>query len=114
MADSTVAGIGIRGQEHVPFLDRPVIGRFKSVDETAELAHDHLAVRIGNHRKLIVLFPDTRRHRGAKQNGIHFPPGVKHGIFNNIQGNRIQLDPFERPWLGFNYFGWHECDSNIY
>ena len=114
MVTHTIYRIRIVGQEHVPFLNCPVIGCLEPVDETAELAHDHFAVRISNHRKLIVPFPDTRRHRGAKQNGIHFPPGVKHGIFNNIQGNRIQLDPFERPWLGFNYFGWHECDSNIY
>ncbi len=107
MADGTIAGIGIRREEHVALFDGAVIGRLEAVDEAAELADDHLAVDVGDHRELVVLFTNTGRHGRAEQHGIHFPACVQHGVLDDIERDRIDVHTLERSWFGFNNSGWH-------
>ena len=76
MTDGAVTGIGVIHEERVPLFYGAVIRLFKAVDEAAKLADHHFAIKVGNHRKCITLFPYSWRHSGAKQNGVHFPTCV--------------------------------------
>ena len=96
VTDGAVAGVRIGREEHVALFDRPVVGGLEAVDEAAELADDHLAVDVGDHRELVVLFPDARRHGGAEQHRVHLEARIEHRVLDDIQGDRINLDPLER------------------
>ena len=52
---------------------------------------DHLAFGVGDHRELVVLFADARRHRRAEQHRVHFVAGVAQRALDDV--DRDAVDP---------------------
>ena len=107
MADRAVAGVGIVGEEDVAFLDLAVIALLEAPEEGAELADDHFALGVGDHRESVVLLPDAGRHRGAEQHGVHLRARVAHRVLDDVEGDGIDLDLLERRGVGLDQAGWH-------
>ncbi len=107
VADGAVAEIGIVGQKDIAFLNGAVVTSLETMEEGAELSHDHLAVLIGDHGKGVVLFADARRHSGAEQNRVHLIAGIAQGVLDDIQGDRIQIRLPERRRVGLDNLCWH-------
>ena len=95
-------GIRIVGEEDVAILDRPVVAVMKPSDEGAELADDHLAFLIGDHREGVVLLADARRHRGAEQHRVHLDAGVAQRVLDDVERDRIDGPALEGRWLGLD------------
>ena len=107
MADGAGAAVGIGGEEEVPLLDRALILALEAVDEGAELADHHLAVGVGDHRELVVLLADSRRHGGAVEHGVHLVAGAAQRALDDVEGDRIHLDRLEGRVVGLDDGGWH-------
>jgi hypothetical protein len=107
VAHGAVAGIRVRGEEDVALLDRAVVGGLEAVNEAAELADDHLAVEVGDHREFVVLFANAGRHRRPEQHGIHLETRVQHRVLDDVERDGIDVDPLEGARLGLDYSGWH-------
>ena len=60
MRNRSTAQIRIVEEDDIPGVDRTVEGVHHLPDIRAELTDDHAAVRITDHRKLIVLLPNDR------------------------------------------------------
>ena len=107
VADGAGAAVGIGGEEDVPLLDRAVILALEAVDEGAELADDHLAVGVGDHRELVVLLADSRRHGGAVEHGVHLVAGAAQRALDDVESDRIHLDRLEGRVVGLDDGDWH-------
>ena len=82
----------VRGQDHVPGIDAAIPVLHHLVDVGAELAHDHAAARVGDHRELVVLLPDDRAHRGAEEHGVHLVPCALERPFDDVERDGVDLD----------------------
>ena len=102
MTDRAVTGVGVGGQEQVTFFDGAVVGLFKAVDKATELADHHLAFQIGDHREHIVLLTNPRRHRRPKHDRIHLVAGVHHRVFDDVEGDWVDILTLEFLGVGFN------------
>ena len=60
-------------------------------DRQAELADDHLPVRVGDQRELVVLLADARGQRGAEQHLVHLVAGVAQAVLDEVEGDRVDL-----------------------
>jgi hypothetical protein len=74
-------------------------------DGQSELADDHLPGRVADERELVVLLADARAHRGAEQHGVHLVPGVAEGVLDDVDGDRVDVDPAERGGRGLDEGG---------
>ena len=92
VADRAVHRIRIRRQEDVALFHRAFVTLHEAPDERAELADDHLAFQVSDHRKLVVLLADARRHRGAEQHRVHLIAGIAQGTLDDVDGDRVDLD----------------------
>ncbi len=61
-------------------------------DVGAELADDHAALRVGDHRELVVLLPDHGAHGRAEEHGVHLEAGALQGSLDDVERDRIDLD----------------------
>ena len=109
VGDRGVAHIGIVGEDHVPLFDLAVVDLQEGADKRAELAHDHLALDVGDHREAVPLFANTRGHGGAEQYRIHFLPGVAQGVLDDIDGNAFHINRVQGLVIGLQYLCWHCC-----
>ncbi len=105
--DGRIAHVRVVRQDDVAFLDLAVIRLHERADERAELADDHLALRVGDHREAVALLADTRRHRGPEQHRVHFDPGVLQGVLDDVRRDALDLDLLQRSVVGFDDSGWH-------
>jgi hypothetical protein len=88
--DRTVHRVRVAGEEDVAVFDGAVVALQEAVDERAELADDHLAFDIGDHRELVVLLADAGRHRGSEQHGVHLEARVAERAFDDIDRHRCR------------------------
>ena len=79
-------------EDHVARVHAPVPRRHHLVDVGAELADDHAAARVGDHRELVVLLADDRAHRRAEEHGVHLEPRALERAFDDVQRDGIDLD----------------------
>ena len=107
MADGAGAAVGIGGEENIPLLDGAVVLALEAVDEGAELADDHLAVGVGDHRELVVLLADSRRHGGAVEHGVHLVAGAAQRALDDVESDRVHVDRLERRVVGLDDGDWH-------
>ena len=107
VADRAGAAVGIGGEEDVPFLDRAVVFALEAVDERAELPDHHLALGVGDHRELVVLLADSRRHGGAVEHGVHLVAGAAQRALDDIESDRVDVDRLERCVVGLDDSDWH-------
>ena len=56
----------------------------------AELPDDHPALRVGDHRELVVLLADDRGHRRSEQHRVHLVARVAQRVLDQIEGDRIE------------------------
>jgi len=61
-------------------------------DVGPELAHDHAALRVGEHRELVVLLADHRAHGGAEEHGVHLEARVAERVLDDVERDRVDLD----------------------
>ncbi len=108
MTNCARAAIRVRGQKYVTFFNGAVIVSVKAVNERAELANHHLAVRRGNHWKFIMLLTNARRHGGAVKHGVHLITCTPKSALDDIEGDGINIDFFEGLAIRLNDFGWHD------
>ncbi len=109
MAHRAVAAVRIVGEEDVAFFDVALIAGDEPGEERTELAHHHLAVRIGDHRERVVLFANARRHRGAEQHRVHLGARVLQRVLDDVERDRIDIDLAERPGVRLDDGGWHRA-----
>ena len=107
MADRAFTAVGVRQEDHVAFLDAAIPAAQEAVNEAAELANDHLARRVGDHREGIALFADTGRHRGAHQGGVHLDTGIAQRVLDDIKRDRIDGLGLKGARIGLNDTGGH-------
>ena len=79
-------------EDHVARVHAPVPLLHHLVDVGAELAHDHAAPRVGEHRELVVLLADHRAHRGPEQHRVHFVSRVLEGALDDVQRDRVDFE----------------------
>ena len=79
-------------EDHVARVDAPVPVLHHLVDVGAELADDHAAARVGDHRELVVLLPDHGAHRRAEEHGVHLVAGALQRALDDVEGDRVDLD----------------------
>ena len=101
VADCTVTGIRVVGQENISLFDRAIKALQETVDKGSELPDDHLAVKIRDQREFVMLLADSRRHGRAEQHGVHFETGIAHGVFYDVQRDGVNLDTLEWTRIGF-------------
>ena len=104
-----VAHVRIVGEDDVALLEFIVVDRHERPDEGPELADDHLAVAVGNHREAVALLADTRRHGGAKQHRVHLHPGILQRVLDQVDGNAVHLDLLQRRVIGLDNTYGHEA-----
>ena len=113
MADRASAAIGIGGEEDVSLLDGAVVLALEAVDEGAELADDHLAVGVRDHRELVVLLADSRRHGGAVEHGIHLVAGAAQRALDDVESDRVHVDRLEGRVVGLDDGDWHVASPRL-
>ena len=91
VGDRSAAQIRVVEQDDIAGVDRAVEAVHHLPDIRAELADDHPAVGVADHRKLVVLLPNDRRHGGTVQHRVHLVAVVLERALNNIEGDRIDL-----------------------
>ena len=83
----------VRREDHVAGVDAPVPVLHHLVDVGAELAHDHAAARVGDHRELVVLLPDDGAHRRAEEHGVHLVARALERALDDVERDGVDLDP---------------------
>ena len=83
---------GIGREDHVARVDPPVPLLHHLVDVGAELADDHPAVRVGDHRELVVLLADDGAHRRAEEHRVHLEAGALQGALDDVERDRVDLE----------------------
>ena len=97
MADRAGAGVRIVLQDDVAGLEFEIALLEHIVDVRAELADDHAALHVANHREFVVLFADHRRHRRAEQHRIHLVAGIAQRVLDQVERNGIKPACLSRP-----------------
>ena len=97
MADRAAALVGVALQDDVARLQIELILGEHLVHIGAKLPDDHPPFRVGDHRELIVLFADHRRHGRAEQHRVHFMAGIAQGVLDQVERNAV--DPTALPRL---------------
>ena len=82
----------VRGEDHVARVHAAIPVGHHLVDVGAELAHDHAAARVGEHRELVVLLADDRAHRRAEEHRVHLEPRVLQCAFDDVERDRVDRD----------------------
>ena len=90
--DRRRALVRVAREDHVARVDAPVPLGHHLRDVGAELADDHAALRVGDHRELVVLLADHRAHRAAEQHGVHLEARVAERVLDDVERDRIDLD----------------------
>ena len=90
--DRSLAGIRIVPDEDVAFVDVALELLDDRGDVGAELADDHLAALVADHREFVVLLADDRRQRDAHDDAVHFKAGVFQRVFDDVERDGIDLD----------------------
>src|SRR6185437_5233423 len=62
------------------------------VDVGAELADDHAATGVGDHRELVVLLADDGAHRRAEEHGVHLVAGALQRALDDVERDRVDLE----------------------
>jgi hypothetical protein len=79
-------------QDHVAGIHTPIPRLHHLVDIGAELADDHPAPRVGDHRELVMLLPDHRAHRRPEEDGVHLVAGALQRALDDVEGDRVDVD----------------------
>jgi hypothetical protein len=90
--DRAAALVRVGVEDHVAFEDRLVEALEHLGDVGAELADDHAAVRVGDHRELVVLLADDGTHRGAKERRVHLEARGLERAFDDVERDGIDVD----------------------
>ena len=90
VADGAAALVGVALQDDVARLQRERLLGQHLGHVGAELPDDHPALRVGDHRELVVLLADDRGHRGAEQHRVHLVARVAQGVLDQVEGDRIE------------------------
>ena len=90
--DGALAGIGIVPDEDVALVEVALELLNDCRDVGAELADDHAAAGVADHRELVVLLADDRRERDADHDAVHLGARVLQRVLDDVQGDRIDLD----------------------
>lgn len=102
MANRAVAAVRIGEEDHVALFNLVIIALQEAIDETAELANDHLAGPVGDQGKGVALFANAGRHGGTYERSVHLDPCIAQGILDDIQCDRVDIDRFEGRGIGFD------------
>ena len=89
VGDRALAQVGIVEQDHVALADVAAEPLDDARDVGAELADDHPAVAVADHRELVVLLADHRRHRGAPDDLVHLEADVQQRVLDEVQGGAV-------------------------
>ena len=112
VADGAAAFVRIALQDDVAGLQVELVLGEHLVHVGAELADDHPPLGIGDHRELVVLFADHRRHGGAEQHRIHLVAGVAQRVLDEIERDRIKPAAFARRRSSrLAGAAWHRSDA---
>ena len=90
VADRAAALVGVALQDDVPGLELERLLGQHLRDVGAELSDDHPALRVGDHRELVVLLADDRGHRRSEEHRVHLVACVAQGVLDQIEGDRIE------------------------
>ena len=89
MRDRALAQVGIVEEDHVALADVAAEPLDDARDVGAELADHHPAVAVADHRELVVLLADHRRHRGAADDLVHLEADVQQRVLDEVQGGAV-------------------------
>jgi hypothetical protein len=92
MRDRAATQVRIGRYNHIAGAHRVLVVTHHFRDVAAELPHHHASIRIGNHRKFVVLFAYDRTHRRAEKHSVHLEACILQRVLDNIECNRIYLD----------------------
>ena len=95
MTNGCVAQVRIVGDDDIAVFDLALVGFQKTVNEGAKLANHHFPFSIGNHWKAVALLTNAGAHRRTKQHSIHLFASIRQSIFNDVYGNRVNLNLIE-------------------
>ena len=82
----------VGGEDHVARVHAAIPVGHHLVDVGAELAHDHAAARVGEHRELVVLLADDGAHGGPEEHRVHLVPRVLQCALDDVERDRIDRD----------------------
>jgi hypothetical protein len=90
--DRRAALVRIAREDHVAGVDPAIPVAHHLVDVGPELADDHPALRVREHRELVVLLADDRRHRAAEQHRVHLEARVAQRVLDDVERDRVDLE----------------------
>ena len=90
VADRAGARVGVVLQDDVAGLELEAALLEHVGNVRAELADDHLALGVADHREFVVLLADHRRHRRAEQHRIHFVARVAQRVLDQVERDGVE------------------------
>ena len=90
--DRRRALVRVAGEDHVARVDAAIPVAHHLRDVGAELADHHPALRVGQHRELVVLLADHRAHGGAEEHRVHLEARVAERVLDDVERDRVDLD----------------------
>jgi hypothetical protein len=98
--DRPLAQVRVVQQDHVALRDVAAEAVDYLGDVGAELADDHLAAFVADHRELVVLHPDGRRHGGAANHLVHLEARVEQRVLDQVERDRVDPSACHVPASG--------------